>query len=71
MGTLENCQGITFKLLFYVLQLDVHFLGHAFLYLNRKYTYMFIVVRQYSIQFQLDRKHNVRQRGSVGRKRRS
>ena len=32
---------------------------------------MFIVVREYSIQFQLDRKHNVRQRGSVGRKGRS
>ena len=69
-NTVENCQGITFKLLFCVLQLDVHFIQHACLYLNRKYIYMFIVVREYSIQLQLDRKNNVQQRGSVGWKRR-
>ena len=69
-NTVENCQGITFKLLFCMLQLDVHFIQHACLNLHRKILYV-IVVCKYSIQLQLDRKNNVRQRGSVRWKRRS
>ena len=35
-NTVENCQGLAFKLLLCVLQLDVHFIEHACLYLNHK-----------------------------------